>query len=238
MDTFGAMPTKVPDVIYEDDDFVAVHKDAGLLVHPSPMARDADTTALEQIEHYLGQKCYTLHRLDRKTSGVLVFGKRREVAQGIQQVFVERRVQKKYLAIVRGHFPQTVLCDRSLLDDNGHEKTARTSFSLLSHGVADVPTKKHRQSRYSLVHAIPDTGRYHQIRRHLNGLSHPIIGDRPHGCSEQNRLMIQHYDSHRMYLHAEQLSFSWPPGAGEQITVVAPLGADFLHMIDRLGLKL
>jgi len=231
------MATKVPDVIYEDDDFVAVYKAAGLLVHPSPIARDADTTALEQIESYQGHKCYTLHRLDRKTSGVLLFGKRRDVAQEIQGIFAERLVDKRYVAIVRGHFPVEVDCLRALLDDNGHEKTAHTRFSLIRHGEAPVPTKKYPRSRYSLVRAIPYTGRYHQIRRHLNRLDHPIIGDRPHGCSEQNRLMIKHYDSYRMYLHAERLSFPWSKSSSGTISIEARPARDFLQMAENLGLR-
>src|SRR5690606_12025640 len=115
------------------------------------------------------------------------FSLHKEADKLMQQVFRENKIHKKYLAIVRGHTPDSMEIDYPLRKENGNLQDAVTHFSTLVKSEIDIPFGKHQTSRYSLVEAEPQTGRMHQLRKHFAHINHPIIGDRPHGCNKQNR---------------------------------------------------
>ena len=194
------------EILYEDENFVAVNKPHGLLVHRSPMARDARYFALQILRNQIGQHVYPAHRLDRKTSGVLLFTKSEEDNSKIQKIFRERKVQKIYHAIVRGWTDDALIIDYPLLH-LGKTKESITEYETLKRFEIDVPFLQHRTSRYSLVKLMPKTGRYHQLRKHLAHVFHPIIGDRPHGCNKQNKLWKEKFSMTTMLLHASSLEF-------------------------------
>jgi tRNA pseudouridine65 synthase len=223
------------EIIFQDDYLVAVNKPNGLLVHRSSIASLETIFALQLVRDQTGKKVYPVHRLDRKTSGVLVFAFDGETAKLLQEQFSGHTVSKKYLAITRGYFPDEIEVDYPLTNDRNKKQEAITFFKTLKRTTLDIPLGEHPTSRYSLVEIFPKTGRQHQIRKHCNHLRHPIIGDRPHGCTKQNRLFKERWQMTTMLLHAEALSFVHPV-SGADIILKAGLNEEFLRMKEILGL--
>ncbi|MFK7935074.1 MAG: pseudouridine synthase [Saprospiraceae bacterium] len=222
-------------ILYQDPHLVAINKPHGLLVHRTKIATDATEFALQLLRDQIQQKVFPIHRLDRKTAGVLLFGLNSEVVKIVQQAFIERHVQKRYLAIVRGYFPDEIKVDHPLTNDRGKTQEAVTFFKKITQTELDLPFGKYATSRYSLIEAFPQTGRMHQIRKHLNHLRHPIIGDRPHGCNKQNRLFLEKWQMKRMMLHAESLQLPHPL-TDEKLIIKAEISSEFQRMQNELGL--
>ncbi len=224
------------EIIYKDEDLVAINKPNGLLVHRSPIASRETVFAVQTLRDQLGQDVFLIHRLDRKTSGVLLFALSKEIARLLTEQFVDRSVSKRYLAIVRGYFPESVKVDYDLTNDRGKVQNAVTEFERLRTSELDIPLGKHDTSRYSLIEATPFTGRQHQIRKHCSHLRHPIIGDRPYGCSKQNRMFKARWDMMTSLLHAAELRLRHPVD-GRELVLEAGLNAEFVRMMGVLGLN-
>ncbi len=222
------------EIIYQDEYMVAINKPHDLLVHPSPIARDAEVFALQMLRDQIGQHVYPAHRLDRKTAGVLLFGLNQEVNKSLQMIFSERKVGKIYHAVVRGYCADEGVIDYPLTKENGTVQEALTRYSTLQRTELPVPFGAHATSRYSLVKVVPETGRMHQIRKHFAHLRHPIIGDRPHGCNKQNKLFKEKWDMTTMLLHASELSFVHPISA-KPVQIVAGLQPEFAEVMDLMG---
>ena len=218
------------EILYQDDHLVAINKPHGLLVHRSPIASDAGEFALQLLRNQLNMRVYPAHRLDRKTGGVLLFALSKEVEKLMQRQFSDNLVDKKYLAIVRGYTDDTGEIDYPLRKENGTLQEAFTCYKTLARAELDIPLGAHPTSRYSLVEANPATGRMHQLRKHFSHISHPIIGDRTHGCNKQNKLFKEKWQLDTMLLHASQLSFQHPV-TKTQVHIEAPLQAEYLRMI-------
>ncbi|TWI19354.1 pseudouridine synthase [Sphingobacterium siyangense] len=224
------------EILYEDESIVAINKPHGLLVHRSSIARDASAFALQLLRDQLGKTVYPAHRLDRKTGGILLFSLNKETDQYLQKSFQERKVDKKYLAVLRGFAPAEGLIDYPLKRDDGTVQEAQTSFRLLAQSELAVTFGKFPTSRYSLVEANPITGRMHQLRRHFAHIFHPIIGDRPHGCNKQNKFWKETYQMDTMLLHASELTFKHPL-SGEDVHIKALLQPDFIRVLEILNLN-
>ncbi|MGV8879198.1 MAG: pseudouridine synthase [Sphingobacteriaceae bacterium] len=222
------------DILFQDDHLVAINKPHDLLVHPSPIARDASEFALQKLRDQLNQWVSPVHRLDRKTGGILLFALQKNAERAMHLQFAEGLVGKTYLAMVRGHTPETGDIDYALRKENGTLKEAFTHFKTLAKAELPVPLGKHETSRYSLVEAKPTTGRMHQLRKHFAHIHHPIIGDRTHGCNKQNRLFKTLWESNTMFLHAATLGFTHPVTA-EKIYVTAPLQEEFRRMLQMMN---
>jgi len=220
-------------ILYQDDLLVAINKPNGLLVHRTYIAEQDAQFALQLLRDQIDQKVFPIHRLDRKTSGVLMFALNSETVKIVQQQVENQSVTKKYLAIVRGWFPDEREVDYALTNDRGKTQEAITHFKLIEKTEVNIPFGKHETSRYSLIEAHPKTGRQHQIRKHLNHLRHPIIGDRPHGCNKQNRLFKERWNMNTMMLHAETFICKHPI-SNEKLKIVAPLNSEFIRMLDEL----
>lgn len=221
------------EILYQDAHLVAINKPHGLLVHQSPIARDAEEFALQLLRDQLDQTVYPSHRLDRKTSGVLLFALDKESDRIMQQMFQNRQVEKKYLAIVRGFAPSEKTIDYALKNENEILQDAVTHFKTLEQYQIDVPFGKHATSRYSLVEAMPETGRMHQLRKHFAHILHPIIGDRPHGCNKQNKFWLEKFQMNTMLLHASELSFIHPY-SNEKMVIKADLSDEFKRVLEIL----
>jgi tRNA pseudouridine65 synthase len=206
---------KLLTILFENKDMVAIHKPHGLLVHKTPLATDATEFAVQILRNQIGMHVYPVHRLDRKTSGVLLFAKNREANSNLQQMFRERKVEKQYRAIVRGYTESSFTIDYALKNGD-KDQEAKTTGRLIEKFEIDIPSGKFDTSRYSLVELTPLTGRYHQLRKHMAHILHPIIGDRPHGCNKQNRLWKEHFGMTSMMLHASRLTFEY---ADDQIDI-------------------
>lgn len=223
-------------IIYQDKEMLVLNKPQGLMVHPSPMARDVSIFATTLLKEHLGQPVSPVHRLDRKTSGVLIFGLHYEATRALRLEFEASSVQKRYLAIVRGFFPEGEICvDRPLKNPERGLQEATTYFQAFARNALPIPTGRFPTSRYSLIEARPVTGRMHQIRRHLKGINHPIIGDLKHGCLLQNRFMRNEWKMDKMLLHAYELSIKHPITEKEML-LHAPPPSIFVKMQDKLGL--
>ena len=221
-------------ILYEDPHLVAIHKPNGLLVHRTKLAADATEFALQLLRDQLGIKVYPTHRLDRKTSGILLFAKDEDSNREMQKLFMEQKVEKEYLAIVRGWIDDKLTLDYPLYNEAGKKQDAITTILPIEQVEIDLPFGKFSTSRYTFTKVKPETGRMHQIRKHFAHLRHPIVGDRPHGCNKQNKLFKDHFFMTKLMLHASSLSFVHPISS-EQVVINSQYCDEFERMIDELG---
>lgn len=222
------------EIVYQDDHLIAINKPHGLLVHRSVIANDAKEFALQLLRDQIGRKVSPVHRLDRKTAGVLLFAFEKEVEIAMHQQFQNGLVQKKYLAVLRGYAPDSQDIDYPLAKENGTIQEAFTTFITLKRAELDVAFGKHPTSRYSLVEAAPTTGRMHQLRKHFAHIFYPIIGDRKHGCNKQNKLFKEQWEMTTMLLHASELTFEHPV-TGHKIQINASLQEEFTRVMKLMG---
>lgn len=225
------------DILYQDEDLIAVNKPHGLLVHRSSIAADTSEFALQILRNQIQKTVYPAHRLDRKTGGVLLFSLNKEMDALTQQLFANKVMQKSYLAVVRGFTEDQGTIDYALRKENGALQDAVTHFKTLSRTEIDLPLGKFTTSRYSLVEANPETGRMHQIRKHFAHIFHPILADRPHGCNKQNKLWKDRFDMDTMMLHAQTLQFLHPR-TNAPIDIQAPLQPEFLRVLNLLNIAI
>lgn len=196
------------DIIYEDSDLIAINKPHGLLVHRTPIAKDAKFFAVQILRDQIGQKVYPVHRLDRKTSGVLLFAKNQEANKAVQELFRNQKIHKTYIAITRGHIPDQGIIDYAITHE-GKTQDAVTHYRCLGRYITNIPTQKYETSRYSLVELKPEHGRFHQLRKHMAHIMHPILGDRPHGCNKLNKVWKEKFQMTSMMLHATELKLNY-----------------------------
>lgn len=224
------------EIIYRDEYLVAINKPHGLLVHKSKLAADASEFAVQILRDQLGMRVTPVHRIDRKTGGVLLFALNDESNKALNLQFDQNRVHKIYLALVRGYTADEEHVDYDLRKENGQLQRAVTNYRTLERVEVPVAFGKHETQRYSLVEVQPETGRMHQIRKHFNHLRHPIIGDRPHGCNKQNRLFKERWNMTTMLLHAVEMEFEHPV----QLSLVklkADLQPEFKRTLALLGFQ-
>ena len=224
------------EIIYQDEHLIAINKPHGLLVHQSSIARDATEFALQLLRDQVGKHVSPVHRLDRKTSGILLFAFDKTSEIAMHQQFMNTETNKKYLAILRGFTPDVMEIDYPLAKENGTMQDAFTSFITLQRAEVPVAFGKHATSRYSLIEATPKTGRMHQLRRHFSHILHPIIGDRTHGCNKQNKFFKDQWEMTTMLLHASELEFAHPI-TKESIHLKAGLHDEFKRVMDFMKME-
>lgn len=213
------------DLLYVDAHVVVANKPSGLLVHRG-WDKD-DDVALFRVRDAVGQEVHPLHRLDRGTSGALLFARSPEVARALASQFGSGHVEKSYLALVRGVPPEAGVIDYAIQNkEDGPRVPAVTHFRRIAPSPVD---------RCSLVEALPLTGRLHQIRRHLRHIDHPLVGDVKHGSGVINRHYRATYALHRLALHAHRLAFLHPV-TGERVQINAPMPDDLGAPLEALGL--
>jgi len=222
------------DILFRDEHLIAINKPHDLLVHRSPIAADVEEFALQLLRDQIGQKVNPVHRIDRKTGGVLLFAFDKPVEIAMQKQFAENQVGKRYLAVVRGHTEDEGIIDYPLRKENGTLQEAVTNYRTLERAELDVAFGKHSTSRYSLIEATPATGRMHQLRKHFAHIFHPIIGDRTHGCNKQNKLFKEKWEMNTMLLHASSVNFDHPV-TKVRINIEAPLQKEFIRVMELMG---
>ena len=225
-------------ILFQDEHLVVVDKPSGLMVHPSAEATDRET-CLSVLRRQTGQFVYPLHRLDRGTSGVLMMGFSGEIARLTHKEFAARRIAKRYLAVVRGWVEEEVTYDRPLKkrDGSGERVEAVTHIRPLGKGILPIPSGNFSSTRYSLVEAKPETGRRHQIRRHLSYNDHPILGDAVHGDGRYNKILRRVFGIYHLLLHAREITFPHPIER-DPITISAPVPEDFARVMKRFEWEL
>ena len=218
-------------LIYEDEHLVAIDKPPGLLVHRTQLAAGEDEAALQLLRDQLGRPVWPVHRLDRGTSGVLLFALSPEVASLLGAMFEQGQMDKHYLALVRG-WPgaNEGLVDHPLARDPELPSAgqpmleAQTRWRVLQR--LEWPLATHPRfatTRAALLEAEPLQGRRHQIRRHLKHMAHPILGDATHGKGPLNRAVAGFLGVQRLWLHARELRLIHPV-TGVALQLLAPLG--------------
>ncbi len=227
------------EILYRDADFVAIDKPPGFHVHQPEMTLHRvarEQTVLYQLRQQIGEWLYPVHRIDVATSGVLLFALNKKTASQMGALFTAGKIEKKYRAIARGLLPDSGTIDIPLeLDSTGDLVDAQTLYWTKAR--VELPYavgKRHVTARYSLLEVHPKTGRYHQIRRHLARLSHPLIGDRAHGDSHHNRFFREKLDLGGLWLRATHLQF-FDPRNGSSFELQAPPCPRWQNATTRLG---
>lgn len=234
-------PETLP-ILYRDERLVVVDKPSGLLVHRSPIDRHETRFALQIVRDQLGQRVYTIHRLDKGTSGVLAFGLDPDTARDYAALFAQRTVIKTYVALVRGWPADAGVIDRPLAavederigSQSFEPRASQTAFRRIATYELPVCVDRYPTSRYALVELTPHTGRRHQLRRHLSGASHPIVGDSTYGKGRHNRLFREMFGVQRLLLACTRLELP-PLGATPALRIEAPLAAEFSALLSRLA---
>lgn len=234
------------EILYQDSYCVAVNKPAGMLVHRSWLDKHETQFVMQSLRDQIGCHVFPVHRLDRPTSGVLLFALDRDSARDLSLQFEQHLVEKTYLAVVRGHvqeggridYPLKVRLDKiadRFANPDKEAETAVTDFHPLA--LTEQPfvsCLRFTSSRYSLVQLNPLTGRKHQLRRHMKHIFHPIVGDTTYGDKVQNRAILAHVGVRRLLLHAYKLTFNHPVMA-RRLTLTAPLDDDFIKVLHGFG---
>lgn len=232
-------------ILHQDEFYVAVNKPAGILVHRSRIDKQATLIALQMVRDMLGQRVYPVHRLDKPTSGVLLFALLPEAAATMMPLFESGQVEKLYLAVVRGYTDANGLIDYPLKEEqdkmtdakankNKSAQPALTRYRRLATVELPIAVGRYPSSRYSLLQVRPVTGRKHQIRRHMKHIFHPIVGDTTHGDGAHNAMFRQQFHCQRLLLHAACLSFPHPY-LHKSISIQAPLDSEFEIIVRRFG---
>lgn len=222
-------------ILYRDADYVAVDKPPGLQVHRSWISEESDVFLLQRLRDQIGQRVFTVHRLDRPTSGVILFALSSEAARKLCGIFENREVEKRYLAIVRGYTDDQGHIDYPLQEEpHKPAQEAITDYRTLARVELPIPVGRYTTARYSLVEIKPLTGRSRQIRKHFHHIFHPLIGDTSHGEGRHNRLFREHFNVQRLLLHAWQLRLRHPD-SGELMTISAPLPVEFEKLCRKFG---
>lgn len=216
------------EIIFEDKHIIIVNKPNNLLIHNSYYARNIkDETLLDLLFAQFGFHFYPVHRLDRKTSGVLMLAKQKEDVAVFQELFTANQIQKTYLGIVRGFVDLAVFINSPVKNpDTKVYKDAETLCEPIHTKLLDIPVIPYENSRYSLVKLTPSTGRMHQLRIHMNKISHPIVGDYKYGDRFHNRMFENEFDCENLFLHAHSLHFTQPI-TNESINLYASLPDDW-----------
>lgn len=223
-------------IVYEDDVLLVVDKPAGLLMHPSWLDRRETDTLASRAKAYLQQdevehKVHTIHRLDRPTSGLVVIAKQDAAAKQLIEQFQQHQVTKTYWAIGRGFAPEEQLIEHPLKEEHDKiadkhadkDKPAQTAVTSIRRlGIAElaIPVSRYAKTRVSLLECRPQTGRKHQIRRHLKHIRHPILGDTRHGCRHFNRAVTDVFGEQALALRAVRLEFRHPVSGAEMLLSV------------------
>ena len=213
------------EIIYEDDYIICVSKPNNVLVHHAFHSRKIsdETSLLQLLFEQKGQKYYPLHRLDRKTSGIILLAKETKYVPEFQKLFFNNEIQKSYYGIVRGFSPNELVIDTPVKGrDANVYREAETHLKTLNTIELNIPVKPYNTSRYSLVKLTPKTGRLHQLRIHMNKISHPLIGDPKYGDKNHNMMYEEHFNCSNLFLHAKSLSFIHPH-TKENLKLKAPL---------------
>jgi len=199
-------------IIYQDVNYVAIDKPPGLLVHRTKLDTQATQFALQLLRDQIGQEVSLCHRLDRATSGILLFALNREALCFAKAQFADRTIHKEYHAVVRGWTQDAGTIDYDLRSEDTPTKaqSSKTEYTCLNRSELALPVGPYRTARFSLLKLNPLTGRKHQLRRHMAHIRHPIIGDTCHGDSAQNRFLRQHFGVQRLLLRATVLELDLP----------------------------
>lgn len=231
------MKKEIVNIIFEDEYIMAVYKPNNILVHHSVMANNQldELSLVQLIQQQLNKKYYPIHRLDRKTSGIILFAKQKEYVNMFQNLFLNNEIQKTYYGLVRGHIPEIGKIESPVKgrDANQH-KDALTFYKRIKTFNLPIQVGPYENSRYSLVSLTPKTGRLHQLRIHMNKISHPLIGDSKYGDRFHNRMFETKFKNEAMFLHAKTLEFKHPYSL-KNISIACDFPKNWTRILEELN---
>lgn len=225
------------EILYEDEYFVCVSKPNNVLIHHANYSKNVsnELSLIELLYNQLDQKLYPLHRLDRKTSGILILVKDTKHVSKFQKLFYDNKIKKVYYGLVRGYTPNNLQIDTPVKGrDSNVYKEAETILETIESFELNIPVKPYKTSRYSLVRLTPKTGRLHQLRIHMNKISHPLIGDPKYGDNNHNIMFSDKLTISNLFLHAYSITFQHP-FTSKEITLKAPFPKHWVKIFDEFN---
>ena len=223
------------EIIFEDEYILCVNKPNNVVVHHAHLSRNVadEDSLLQLIEAQKALKVYPIHRLDRKTSGIILLAKNKEYVAEFQSLFTNNTIQKTYYGVVRGFSPESKIIDSPVKGrDAKVHKDALTKLKTLAKVTLNIPVKPYESSRYSLVELLPKTGRMHQLRVHMNKISHPLIGDAKYGDKNHDLMYEHQFGFNNLFLHAGQLEFTHP-FTNKKKVLKATFSKDWLSLFEK-----
>ena len=225
------------DIIFEDSYFICVNKPNNMVVHHAQHSRNVadETSLLQLIQTEKGIKVYPIHRLDRKTSGIMLLAKETVYVSKFQELFTNNEIEKMYYGVVRGFSPETKTIDSPVKGrDSNVYKEALTYLKTLEQVVLEIPVKPYDSSRYSLVALQPKTGRIHQLRLHTLKISHPLIGDTKYGDKNHDLMFEENFGWKNLFLHAGKLAFKHP-FSEKKMVLKAAFTEDWISLFEKFS---
>ena len=222
-------------VIYEDEWLLCVNKPNNMVVHHAYFSRNVadELSLLQYVENEKKFKVYPIHRLDRKTSGIILLAKQKEYVAMFQQLFETNSIEKTYFGVVRGFSPEKRIIDMPVKGkDKKEHKDAVTHLETLANITLNIPVKPYETSRYSLVKLTPKTGRTHQLRIHTYKNNHPLLGDSKYGDINHNAMFVKELGFNNLFLHAGKLEFNHPKTA-EALILKAEFPEDWNRLFEQ-----
>ena len=227
------------EIIYQDNYCLLVTKPNNVLVHHAHHSRNKidEVSLIQLIENQFGKRYYPIHRLDRKTSGIILLASKREYVASFQALFTNNEIQKIYYGVVRGFSQEHLIIDSPVKGrDALVYKDAETQLKLLDKIILEIPVKPYKSSRYSLVELKPKTGRMHQLRIHMNKVSTPLINDAKYGDKNHDLMYAKQFGWKNLFLHAGSLEFIHP-FTNQKLTLKSSFSEDWIQLFQKFSWK-
>ena len=227
------------EIIYQDNYCLLVTKPNNVLVHHAHHSRNKidEVSLIQLIENQFGKRYYPIHRLDRKTSGIILLASKREYVASFQALFTNNEIQKIYYGVVRGFSQEHLIIDSPVKGrDALVYKDAETQLKLLDKIILEIPVKPYKSSRYSLVELKPKTGRMHQLRIHMNKVSTPLINDAKYGDKNHDLMYAKQFGWKNLFLHAGSLEFIHP-FTNKKLILKSSFSEDWVQLFQEFSWK-
>ena len=231
-------------ILYEDEHILACDKPAGLAIHPG--SGITGETLVDQVRAYSERQGLEIpegefrpspaHRLDRETSGVVLVAKTRQAMVRLTEMFTRGEAEKSYLALAKGRFQKEEGSIDLRLPEHQQSAASKSERGVNMQKALTRWRKLEGGAETTLLELAIETGRTHQIRRHLAAIGHPVVGDARYGDFPFNRQMQRQLGLKRMFLHSARLSLSHPL-SGKRLTLVSPLPGDLRAALTRAGIQ-
>ena len=227
------------EIIYQDSYCLLVTKPNNVLVHHAHHSRNKidEKSLMQLIEDQLGTRYFPIHRLDRKTSGIILLASKKEYVSTFQALFTNKEIKKIYYGVVRGYSQENRIIDSPVKGrDALVYKEAETHLKRLDKIELNIPVKPYDSSRYSLVELTPTTGRMHQLRIHMNKLSTPLINDAKYGDKNHDTMYGEQFGWKNLFLHAGSLAFTHP-FSNQELVLKSSFPDDWIQLFEKFSWK-
>ena len=227
------------EIIYQDNYCLLVTKPNNVLVHHAHHSRNKidEVSLIQLIENQFGKRYYPIHRLDRKTSGIILLASKREYVASFQALFTNNEIQKIYYGVVRGFSEDNKVINSPVKGrDALVYREAETHLNCLDKIELNIPVKPYDSSRYSLVELRPKTGRMHQLRIHMNKVSTPLINDAKYGDKNHDLMYAKQFGWKNLFLHAGSLEFIHP-FTNKKLILKSSFSEDWVQLFQEFSWK-